>query len=97
MQYEELMKLGKAEVERLCKLYDKEVISIGCRRNYQTGEITYFEPVPGDGAVQVNSFSNSVHFLRITPEFAKLSKTQLEQLGSYNNDRYRPSFLAYRD
>jgi hypothetical protein len=50
-----------------------------------------------DGAVPVNSFSNAVHFLRMTPEFEKLTEKQLEQLGSYTNDKYRPSFLAYRD
>lgn len=97
MQYEELMQLGKDEVERLCKLYDKEVISVRCTKNYATGEVQYLDPVPGDGAIPVKSFSNSIHFLRITPEFEKLSKTQLEQLGSYNNDKYRPSLLAYRD
>lgn len=96
MQYEELMKLGKTEVERLSKLYDEQVISVGCTRNYQTGEVHYTEPVP-DGAVPVHGFSNAVHFLRITPEFEKLTKNQLEQLGSYTNDKYRPSFLAYRD
>lgn len=97
MQYKELMELGKDEVERLSKLYEKEVISVSCSKNYQTGEIHYTEPVPGDGAIPVHSFSNAVHFLRITPEFEKLSTTQLEQLGSYSNDKYRPSFLAYRD
>ena len=97
MQYKELMELGKDEVERLCKLYEKEVICVGCHINFQTGETHYDEPVPGDGAIPVHSFSNAVHFLRITPEFEKLSKTQLEQLGSYSNDKYRPSFLAYRD
>ena len=96
MQYEELMKLGRTEVERLGKLYDEQVISVGCTRNYQTGEVHYTEPVP-DGAAPVHHFSNAVHFLRMTPEFEKLTKTQLEQLGSYINDKYRPSFLAYRD
>ena len=96
MPYEELMKQGKPEVERLSKLYDEQVISVGCTRNWQTGEVHYTEPVP-DGAVPVNSFSNAVHFLRMTPEFEKLTKKQLEQLGSYTNDKYRPSFLAYRD
>ena len=37
MAYKELMKLGKEEVERLCKLYEKEVISVSCSKNYQTG------------------------------------------------------------
>lgn len=96
MRYEDLMKLGKTEVERLSKLYDEQVISVGCTRNWQTGEVHYTEPVP-DGAVPVNSFSNAVHFLRMTPEFEKLTENQLKQLGSYTNDKYRPSFLAYRD
>ena len=94
--YKELMELGKDEVERLCKIYDKEVISVSSHTNYQTGETYYDEPVP-EGAIPVHHFSNAVHFLRMTPTFEKLSKTQLEQLGSYNNDKYRPSFLAYRD
>ena len=84
MAYKELMKLGKEEVERLCKLYEKEVISVSCSKNYQTGEIFYHEPVP-EGAIPVHYFSNATHFLRMT------------QLGAYINDRYRPSFLAYRD
>jgi hypothetical protein len=96
MAYKELMELGKEEVERLSKLYEKEVISVSCSKNYQTGETFYHEPVP-EGAIPVCYFSNATHFLRITPEFEKLSKTQLNQLGSYNNDKYRPSFLAYRD
>lgn len=94
--YKELMKLGKDEVERLCKIYDKEVISVSCHRNWQTGETYYDEPVP-EGAIPVCYFSNATHFLRMAPTFEKLSKTQLDQLGSYNNDKYRPSFLAYRD
>lgn len=96
MAYKELMKLGKEEVERLCKLYEKEVISVSCSKNYQTGKIFYHEPVP-EGAIPVHYFSNATHFLRMTPTFEKLSKTQLAQLGAYINDRYRPSFLAYRD
>ena len=96
MAYKELMKLGKEEVERLCKLYEKEVISVSCSKNYQTGEIFYHEPVP-EGAIPVHYFSNATHFLRMTPTFEELSKTQLAQLGAYINDRYRPSFLAYRD
>jgi hypothetical protein len=96
MQYKELMELGKEEVERLCKLYDQEVICVSSHINYQTGETYYDEPVP-EGAIPVCSFSNATHFLRMTPTFEKLSKTQLNQLGSYNNDKYRPSFLAYRD
>ena len=96
MEYKELMELGKDEVERLCQAYDKNVISVGCRKNYQTGEIEYDAPIP-DGAIPVHYFSNAVHYLRITAEFEHLSKKQLEQLGSYWNDKYRPSFLAYRD
>lgn len=53
MAYKELMKLGKEEVERLCKLYEKEVISVSCSKNYQTGEIFYHEPVP-EGAIPVH-------------------------------------------
>lgn len=94
--YKELMELGKEEVERLCKIYDKEVISVSYHKNYQTGDTYYDEPVP-EGAIPVRYFSNSAHFLRMTPTFEKLSKTQLAQLGAYINDRYRPSFLAYRD
>ena len=94
--YKELMELGKEELERLCKIYDKEVISVSCHKNYQTGDTYYDEPVP-EGAIPVHSFSNSTHFLRMTPTFEKLSKAQFAQLGSYINDRYRPSFLAYRD
>jgi hypothetical protein len=95
--YKELMELGKEEVERLCEIYDNEVISVSCHKNYQTGDIYYDEPVP-EGAIPVHYFSCATHFvLRMPTEFEKLSETQLDQLGSYNNDKYRPSFLAYRD
>ena len=88
-----MFRVGKEEVERLCKLYDKEVVSISCKKNYQTGEIHYDAPIP-EGVMPVHYFSNATHFLRMTPEFEKLSKTQLNQLGSFVNDKHRPSFLA---
>ena len=72
MAYKELMELGKDEVERLSKLYEKEVISVSCSKNYQTGETFYHEPVP-EGAIPVCYFSNATHFLRMTPTFEKLS------------------------
>jgi hypothetical protein len=96
MKYEELMKLGKDEVERLRKLYDKSLIFVRSSTNYQTGERHYYDPIP-EGAVPVNYFSNGVEFLRMTPEFEKLSKTQLEQLSSRNNDVHRPPFWAFED
>ena len=94
--YEELFKLGKEEVERLRRLYDAQVITVRAHTDYSTGKCIYEEPVP-EGTKRVHTYSNAAEFLKMTPDFEKLTPEQLYQLGAYNNDNYRPSFLAYKD